>query len=235
MHGCPDRDAHLRASREISGVEREIRHLEMGIAKRTGSLADEFDRILELLEAWGYLDGWSLTPRGERLVRIFHECDLAVSEALECGLFDDVDAPTLAGLVSAFIYESRASAPDLEPWFVDRDARRRAETMVAMTTDLARDERELGLASTRVPDPAFFGLAHAWAAGDDLGEILSDDEIPGGDFVRIIRQLIDLLRQLGDAGHDAVTGAVARSAADALLRGVVAASGTRIEPGERTS
>ena len=235
VHGCPDRDAHLRASREISGVEREIRHLEMGIAKRTGSLADEFDRILELLEAWGYLDGWSLTPRGERLVRIFHECDLAVSEALECGLFDDVDAPTLAGLVSAFIYESRASAPDLEPWFVDRDARRRAETMVAMTTDLARDERELGLASTRVPDPAFFGLAHAWAAGDDLGEILSDDEIPGGDFVRIIRQLIDLLRQLGDAGHDAVTGAVARSAADALLRGVVAASGTRIEPGERTS
>lgn len=229
VHGCPDRDLHLRALRELGGIEREIRHLERRIEDRTGSLVDAFDHILQMLEAWGHLDGWSLTARGEQLVRIFHECDLAIAEALECGLFDDVDAPTLAGLASSFVYESRASSPDLDPWFPDRDAQRRADAIVRLTTDVSTDERELGLPMTRTPDPAFFGLAHAWASGDDLGMILRDDDMPGGDFVRVVRQLIDLLRQIGDAARDAVTGAVARRAADSLLRGVVAASGTRPE------
>ena len=230
VHGCPDRDTHLRALRELGGVERELRHLDRRIGERTGSLVREFERILEMLEAWGHLDGWALTDRGERLVRIFHECDLAIAEAIECGLFDDVDVPTLAGLASVFVYESRASAPELEPWFPDRSIERRVRTLEALTADIAADERALGLPPTRIPDPGFFGLAHAWAAGDDLSTILGDDEIPGGDFVRVIRQLIDLLRQIGDASGDAVTGAVARSAADALLRGVVAASGTRSAP-----
>ena len=44
------------------------------------------------------------------------------------------------------------------------------------------------------------GLAHAWAAGEDLAEVISDEEISGGDFVRNVKQLIDLVRQLGDHG-----------------------------------
>ena len=36
-----------------------------------------------MLEAWGYIDGWSLTARGDRLSRIYHEADLLVAECLE--------------------------------------------------------------------------------------------------------------------------------------------------------
>ena len=46
----------------------------------------------------------------------------------------------------------------------------------------------------------------------------------GGDFVRNVKQLIDLLRQLADMAQDPATSAAARSAADRLFRGVVAAS-----------
>ena len=49
------------------------------------------------------------------------------------------------------------------------------------------------------------------------------DEITGGDFVRNTKQLIDLLRQLGDVAADPRTGAICRSAADRLFRGVVEA------------
>jgi ATP-dependent RNA helicase HelY len=48
----------------------------------------------------------------------------------------------------------------------------------------------------------------------------------GGDFVRNIKQLIDLLRQVGDVAAQPKTASAARSAADALYRGVVAASST---------
>jgi hypothetical protein len=39
-----------------------------------------------------------------------------------------------------------------------------------------------------------------------------------------VKQLIDLLRQIGDVAVDLATAAAARKAADALFRGVVAAS-----------
>ena len=55
--------------------------------------------------------------------------------------------------------------------------------------------------------------------------MVEDEELSGGDFVRTIKQLIDLLRQLALlAPVDRTPRAAAREAADALFRGVVAAS-----------
>jgi ATP-dependent RNA helicase HelY len=63
-------------------------------------LARRFDRVLRLLETWGYLDGWSLTTTGEELAGTFHESDLLVAEALKSGLLDDLDVPSLAAGLS---------------------------------------------------------------------------------------------------------------------------------------
>ena len=54
-------------------------------------------------------------------------------------------------------------------------------------------------------------------------DLAEEGEITGGDFVRNVKQLVDLLRQIGmvDAGR---AGSTARSVADSLVRGVVAAS-----------
>jgi ATP-dependent RNA helicase HelY len=66
---------------------------------------------------------------------------------------------------------------------------------------------------------------HDWAAGTDLAEVLADDdELTGGDFVRNVKQCVDLLRQIGDIAPIAETAVTARTAADACFRGVVAAS-----------
>ena len=81
----------------------------------------------------------------------------------------------------------------------------------------------LGLSVTRTTDEGFFPLAHAWAAGDDLDHLLGEDEMTGGDFVRTIKQLVDLLRQMSET--DAGCAPTASEAADALHRGIVAVSG----------
>lgn len=223
VHQCPDRDRHLRALRDVERVRREIDGLEKRIRSRTGSLVEHFDRILQMLEQWGYLDGWKLTERGEKLVRIYHESDLAIAEALDEHLFDDLSPSELAGLASSFVYESRASSPDLSPWFPSRDLSDRSDQLEDLTRTIARDELSLGISVTRAPDAGFFALAHAWAAGDDLDHLLGDDDMPGGDFVRTIKQLVDLLRQISET--DAPCAQTASDAADALHRGVVAVSG----------
>ena len=72
--------------------------------------------------------------------------------------------------------------------------------------------------------PASRPTSHDWAAGDTLAEVLDDDEMTGGDFVRHVKQCIDLLRQVGEVAADPETRLRAREAADACHRGVVAAS-----------
>jgi ATP-dependent RNA helicase HelY len=164
-------------------------------------------------------------------VRIFHESDLLIAECLEEGLFDDVDAPTLAGLASCFTYEHRSPLPPDPPWYPNVLVRHRVDRIVALAGELNADEKRSRLPVTRTPDPTFFAIAHAWAAGETLDHVLVDDSLSGGDFVRNAKQLIDLVRQLAAAAPDPATARTARQAADALFRGIVAAaSGVDAEP-----
>jgi len=221
--GCPDVRRHLRAAERVERLEKDLRRLERRIRGRTESLARQFDRVLRVLEAWGYVDGWSLTPAGEQLTRIYHECDLLVAEALQAGLFDGLDATAVAGLASAFTYSARRSGTGPEPWFPSAGFKRRWADLERLAAQLNEAEDEAGLPLTRPPDPGFFAAAYGWAAGEDLRDVIAEEEVSGGDFVRNVKQLIDLLRQLGDIASPA-TAKAARDAADRLFRGVVSAS-----------
>ena len=221
---CPDARAHLRAAERAERLEKERQRLERRIKGRTESLARQFDRVLRVLEAWGYVDDWSLTEPGGHLARIYHECDLLVAEALRAGIFDDLDPTSVAALASAFTYEARASGPRPEPWFPSARVRRRWADLARLAADLNAVEDEAGLPLTRPPDAGFFAAAYGWAAGDDLADVITEEELSGGDFVRNIKQLIDLLRQLGEVAAEPATAKAATEAADRLFRGVVVAT-----------
>ncbi len=226
VHGCPDRDAHVRAEGQRLRAARELEDMRREVRSRTGSLARRFDRVLRLLEAWGYLDGWALTERGQVLARTYHEADLLVAEAMASGLLDGLAPAELAALVSAFTYEHRGPGVPPPPWFPSRRVRARWVELERLADDLRADEEAAGLPPTRPPDPGFAALAHAWAAGEPLGDVLSDEELSGGDFVRNVKTLIDLVRQVGEVAPDAETARSARQAAEALHRGVVSISST---------
>jgi len=222
---CPDRRGHLRAAERADRLEGDARRLEHAIRSRTESLARQFDRVLRVLEAWGYVSGWALTPAGERLARLYHECDLLVAEALGRGLLDDLDPPSVAALVSVFTYESRG--PGGVEAVRSLPSRRVGERWLAieqLATSLGRVEADAGLPVTRAPDPGFAALAHGWASGRELGQLIAEEEMSGGDFVRNIKQLLDLLRQLAELAPSPGTRSACGAAAERVFRGVVAAS-----------
>jgi ATP-dependent RNA helicase HelY len=223
---CPDLKAHLRAAWRADQKERELRALERGIRGRSESLARQFDRVLRVLEAWGYIDGWALTEAGERLTSLYHESDLLVAEALRSGLFDGLSAGEVAGLASVFTYEKRGPGDPPTPWFPPGALRARWSDLEYIARELLLAEEDAGLPATRPPDPGFVGVAYAWATGSDLADTIAEEELTGGDFVRNVKQLIDLLRQMGGAASEPATARACREAADALFRGVVSASST---------
>jgi ATP-dependent RNA helicase HelY len=226
---CPDLQRHRRAASQLERLDRERGQLERQIQGRSTTLARELDRVLQLLEAWGYLHGWAPTPKGERLARLFHEADLLLAEALHDGVFDDLAPAELAGLVSTFTYERRGSEEGPAPWFPSPELRRRWGRIEELHARVADAEEGAGLPITRALDPGFVALAYAWASGDELPAVLEDEDLSGGDFVRVVKQLIDVLRQLAEAAPLKATSRAAVRAADSLYRGVVAS--TSVVPG----
>ena len=224
VHHDPHLRERLKAAAQADRVEREVLELRERVTSRTESLARRFDRVLLILDRWGYVDGWELTDAGERLARLFHESDLLVVEALRTGLLDDVDPPTFAALASCFAYEHRSADPPPAPWFPSREARQRWDHIQLIGRELNLAEERHGLPLTRAPQAGFAAVAWAWAKGERFAEVVADEDLSGGDFVRTMKQVIDLVRQLADAAPEPETRRCAAEAAESLFRGVVAAS-----------
>ncbi len=220
----PDLRDRLRAAEQADRVRREIGELERRVEHRNATLAREFDGVLAVLSERGLvdLDAWRLTEGGETLARVFHESDLLVTESIRLGLLDDLDAATLAGLVSTFVYEHRSPDEPPQAWFPSGAIRRRWDSIERLSVELRSLEMRFGLAEHRFPEPTFFAVAHAWVAGEGFAEVVADEDLTGGDFVRTVKQLVDVLGQIAVVAPSGATRAAAREAAERAFRGVVA-------------
>lgn len=221
---CPDLRRHLRAADRAERIEGEIGRLERRLSGRRRSLSGQLDRFLALLEEWGYVRGWSLTDKGHLLSALYHEQDLLVVECLDAGLLDDLEGPSLAALASAFTFEARARAQPEGQLAAGPELAERFSEIERIWRRLTQAEAAADLPTTRMPEPGFMGSAKAWASGRSLSRIMDRSGLSGGDFVRNVKQLADLLHQLGDLHDHPQTAAVAGRMAREIVRGVVAAS-----------
>jgi ATP-dependent RNA helicase HelY len=184
-------------------------------------LVEEFSAIQQLLARLDYMDGWRLTARGTRLRRVYNEVDLLVTEALERGLLYGLEMPELVSLASVFVYEPRSDTVSAPDWPTEA-LQDRWEDIERLWRELNGLETEHRLSPMRRPDPGFGRVAFEWADGASFDDLTAGAMAPG-DFVRVSRQLADLLRQLREAAPEM------RDDSDAALRavdrGVVAAQG----------
>ncbi len=223
VHSCPERGRHLHFAERAVRLEKEIRGISRRISRRTETLARRFDLVVEILEEFGYLEGWALGGKGELLTSVYNESDLLVVEALEQGVLDGLDGPEVAAVFSSLVYETRGPEPVTPPTW-PTDAGRAAWTRLFEIYKGIHDrERSRGLELTREPDPGFAEKAYRWTAGAPLERVLDEDDAPG-DFVRSIKQLVDLLRQLEPLATSESLSAAIAEAHDGLHRGVVAYS-----------
>jgi ATP-dependent RNA helicase HelY len=228
-HGCADREDHARWAERHARLMQEAATLRRRIDGRTSSIARTFDRVCELLDERGYLDGETVTPAGQRLKRIYGESDLLVAECLREGLWSGLDAAALAACVSAVVYSARGDDRGQTERQIPNPKLREvlAQTSLAWA-GLEEAERRVGLDVTREIDLGLVVAMHRWARGQALERVLADDDLTAGDFVRWCRQVIDLLGQIHKAAADAPDGqalrATAQQAIEAVRRGVVAFS-----------
>ena len=221
-----------KSLKRLQAVDEEILATRSLVNSRAENLGLQFDRVTDLLEERGHMDGWALTHSGQRLARLYNECDLLAVEAMEEGLFDGLDSGEVAALASVLTYEQRRSGPEPRRWFPSDRLRKRYEAMVRIHNNLARAERRHRLPETKAPDPGFIPMAHAWAMGGDLDDVLAGEEMTAGDFVRCSKQLIDILRQIAMLAPVPGTQDAARQASSIMFRDLLASSSVVTVPDE---
>jgi ATP-dependent RNA helicase HelY len=218
---CPRLEEHLQWLGRSRRAEKDLRRLERRKTRRGDDIVDRFDARMAVLAELGYVDHWSLSPKGRSLRGVYSELDLLLTETVESGLFVGLSMPEFSAIASAFTFEPRAADPE-ETRLVGRIAER-YDGIEQIWRRIATMEDRRGIAGNRRPDPGFVAYAHAWASGADLEDIFGDDRFSAGDFVRNCRQLLDLMRQMRDAFPPIAR--LASLAIEATDRGIVAAGG----------
>ena len=224
-HACPEREDHARWAERWFKLHRDTETLRRRVETRTNTVARQFDRVCDVLTALDYLAGDDVTPRGRHLMRLYSELDLLAAECLRNGLWEELDASELAAVLSVLVFEARRPDDASSPRVPGGAVRETIGSMVRLWGELDRLEKDHKLDYLRQPDLGFAWLAYRWAEGDELDDLLSTSELAAGDFVRWMKQLLDLAGQVGDAAGDSPVRETAREVVRRIRRGVVAYSG----------
>ncbi|WP_026552916.1 DEAD/DEAH box helicase [Arthrobacter sp. H20] len=199
-HGCSDREQHARWAERWWKLRRETDRLAGQIRGRTNTIAKTFDRVSDVLLAYGYLQGTpagtAVTAAGGKLRRVYGEKDLLITLSLEHGAFDGLDAAETAALASALVYQAKREERGLRPKMPGTSLDSSIDVVVRQWSALTDLEEQFKLPVTGEPELGLVWPMHKWARGKALQAALNGTELAAGDFVRWTKQVIDLLDQL---------------------------------------
>lgn len=229
-HGCSEREDHARWSERWWKLRQETDGLIRQIQGRTNTIAKTFDRVCGVLTSYGYLETsdtgvLSISPDGQRLRRIYGEKDLLISQSLRLGAFNDLDAAEIAALASVLVYQAKREDRGLRPKMPSVSLESAVDIVVREWSALEDVEEASKLPLTGEPELGLVWPIFKWAKGRHLQDVLSGTDLAAGDFVRWVKQVIDLLDQLADI--PTLDPRIARLCAEAIKlvkRGVVAYS-----------
>ena len=219
-HGCSDRETHARIAERADRLRRENAGLNSRVANRTHVIARRFDLIKVMLEKFGYLNNDVITTNGKLLSKIYGETDLLIAEMIRREGFGQLTAAELVSIVSVFVYESRKDSPPKLPRGQVEEV---LADLVKVWMEINDLETELGLEPIREPDAGFCWASYRWASGHSLTSILKGTDLTVGDFVRSMKQIIDLLRQIAIASPH--LSPIVKDALGRIDRGVIAYAG----------
>ncbi|WP_062073144.1 DEAD/DEAH box helicase [Demequina sediminicola] len=228
-HECPEREQHARWAERYHRALRDKDRLTGEITRATGSIAKVFDRRCAVLRELDYLAGdgteAQVTESGEMMKRLYSENDLVIAECLRRGIWQDLNAPALAAAVSTLLYNGRREDDSRSPKVPGGPSGvlgRALNDTVRVWSQVDDLQNHHHLGELPAPHWGIVSAIHAWAQGRSLDVALRDTELAPGDMVRNCKQVIDVLDQVSQVAPSEEVRTRARTAIDAMRRGVVA-------------
>lgn len=188
--------------------------------RKKNALVKDFDALVELCQNFGFMSGTQISDLGNILCQINSESEAALAIAIYTNIFDGLEPAELAATVSALIYEPRRSLEPRTFKWPSKDTRDACIALREIITELRDGEySKLRRLITKEADPTMCWTIYSWANGSYLDDLI-EASVGAGDFVRLIRQVIDICRQISSASTGPLSE-IAKEAAEILDHGVV--------------
>ncbi len=197
-HACNDREAHARLAERSNRLHKENAGLRSRVENRTHVIARTFDHVCDVLSELGYLKNDETLAQGKILAKIYTESDLLLSEAIRDGFLERLSASELLAVISCVIFSARTQESQA-PRIPTGNVQSALVELTGLWVKLESIEREHQVATQREPDFGFCWIAFRWANGHSLQSVLKGSDLSVGDFVRSMKQLIDLMGQIAVA------------------------------------
>ncbi len=229
-HGCDERETHARWGERYQKSESQFQEVSSRMKGRTNTIARRFDRLCAVLGELEYLvkdpkGEWQVTQRGKLLKGVYSENDLLIAQTILGGVLDPLDPASLAAVCSTFVYESRRGDPDEAPSVPGGPTQKALDDIHQIWGQVEGVEHDHKVHESRTLDAGLAWALYRWAKGATLMKILTTNDVTAGDFVRWVRQVIDLLGQIvAVTAQDSDLHANAIAAIDLCQRGIISYS-----------
>lgn len=191
-------------------------------ARQETSLRDEawqpFAKRARVLERFGYIDlkNEKVTERGRWLADLRLDRSLLVGEFLHRGLFANLDAGRVAGLVAAFVADAERNYGELE---LDDKLLQAIARFERVASEVASVEWEQGLEPAAELNLSAAATAVWWARGAQWSKLVERTRAEEGDLFRVLARTGEALMQIASLREShAEAAALAHAAAEMVLR-----------------
>lgn len=222
-HRCPEIQEHMRFGENIERNKKYIKSLESHLENDFINLSKKCDQVIDFLSQLDYVSNRDnrliLTSWGKLLKQIHSEFDLIIIESIKRNFLNNLDPVQLCCLLSGFVYNPRRDELDI-PINVDDIIKNNANQILKLSDEINSMEEKLKISNLKNPHFGMANIIKQWCNGVNLKRILLKTDIAPGDFVRNVKQIIDLLRQIKRLNIPSIT----KIAEDAILlldKGVV--------------
>lgn len=214
-----------KVARKILQLTKDRERLNQKIREKSESLSDAFENICLLLTDLGYLDNNSLvTNKGILLSGLYLDKDLLLAETIFKGILDNLSLPDFGSVLSTFVLESRIFTDIKQTSVPSKSVKDALMQVESIFFDITSREKIYNLSLTQEIDGGFANAVYDWLTGVSIKSILEESQLSPGDFVRWIKQLIDLANQLSYVVDKTELRNLCRQLIHELSYGIVIAS-----------
>lgn len=199
-HGCKELENHSRLVVTQKHLLERLYEIQNQQDEVVESRIRYLDSIISVLKFFGFLtnDG-HITPKGALMKLIFNENNMIIAEILHGGVLDNLNVEEKAAVLSVFVFESRYPRGK---WV----RKKLGDRLYGIYRDIVRLERQISRKEEKLGIPRDFSSRPLssqlmvptlrWAKGYSLVDAIRGSKVSEGDFIRGMRRLVDLCRQI---------------------------------------
>ncbi len=192
---CKGYKKHVRNLEIINRFEKKLKDINKNVANQKDIYWNKFLAHKNILEKMGYLENGYPTDAGITCSMIRAENELYISEIILKGVLEGLEPYELASVICALVTEDlRSDVYPNQP--ISKNTRKALNRIKEIRRKIAVLQRDYEITTEMYLNSYYCPLVEQWVQDTPWEDIAKQVDSSEGDIVRILKRVVDVLRQL---------------------------------------